>query len=201
MSRHIEPHHRPGPPAPGARRREALSPQLAAQHRAIRRWGGEFNGESWVLAAMLARPLAETVLVLASDPDEYRRSGAPGVPTGFGLEAVLTEDGPVAVVDVKLFLPPDEETWVYTMLNPANKDGRALLARLAEQETLQILFYDRHDGYPFGRRLLVPTADFRASAAETLRVTEGMTTTAGRFRRAIAEVGAQIDAGRLPAPY
>lgn len=116
------------------------------------RYGVRFDGEAWILMVPLLEPLEETAFAAALDPEIIAASS--GRPTGMVLLPIDTPHGIVLRFSI-LFFDELEAPWEMRLpVNPAPEGAGEMLGQLAEQETVQILFFHPHTGDPLDRRIL-----------------------------------------------
>lgn len=158
-------------------------------------WGGEFNGEPWMLLIPAVEPLRETVIAIATEPEVVRLSAAPR-PTGIQVIGLTMPDGPVLLFLVELYDELQAPMAFDSPINPCAPEGRELVSSLAEQETLQLVFYDQHDGRPIGRRVLRFEAHARFTARQLLQASVDATSDPVRWAQAAADARRWLDGQR-----
>jgi hypothetical protein len=157
----------------------------AEQRQIIEEHGGRFDGSSWMLLMQASEPLEETVMVVACD--EQVMTGSQGKPTGLAMRLYETSSGAVLHLLLTLFDRPDRPFIIDLVVNPAHGAGDDMVGALAEQQTLQMLFYDAASAKPMGRRIIRLDEDLRDGLLHAVRV--------GRqYRGSLSQWQAALDA-------
>lgn len=131
-------------------------------------FGKTLDGEAWVVLIELAEPLHEIAFVAAVEPEVVHLSSER--PTGIAVMLIETPYGFVLRFSFTLIDRPAEPFQLRLPVNPAADAAAPLLSRLAEQETVQIVFFDAVTGEGIARRILRLDLELRESLQQSIEL-------------------------------